>query len=1453
MQKHRIYTNIGIDQKVTVELKQEYDLLEILSLKFSQQEVYSSFCGDYGVVCGRITVNNGFGVPNARVSIFIPISETDENDPVISGLYPYKLVTERNDDGYRYNLLPSRKQHGGHEPTGTFPDQKDILGREEILEVYEKYYKYTVKTNIAGDFMIWGVPLGQQELYVDVDLSDIGCFSLRPYDFIRTGSGVDEFKSEYEFKSSTDIDSLPQIVTFSKTIEVYPFWGNQDLCEIGITRSDFDLSTVGVKIEPKAFIIGGTFTDTEKNAVNKNCTPRRKMGRKCDMTTSEGTIEALRFTTNNNSLNRPIIEQVSVNEDIDESGSFLLPIDMNMDYVITNEFGENEYSNDPNKGIATAGVYRFRFTIKNESLGRVRTTASYLVPNIREYTNDIQKSYAWSTDYDDYPSDAISGMLKNDYGSYYPEDYFYRFTYNKVYTVSSFQSSYFAGENMVGKPLFLGIKELDPPEEEDCSDGVNQFPMNFGIKNYTFTLLISDVLLLVEHILNATKLVFFNSIVRVLYRISCAIDGRPLRGLAKKLRTATMRIAESGQKKLYLINYPECEECNGEDNEFTVNGLPLNSSPDPLNGCRVGFTGLNNVYDNNNIRYIYLTGTTLSNPDYPMMGDPLPLNNPTQTTINPFTFDKDPTQTGCTSSILDITEQWLQHPLYNSGFTETAFFIQNQTGNTPTTTISGYTVTWNDDSIDMNVTGPIFTGTPVYSKTYTYDFNPYNNTTYSSSTFTIDWSGSTFPISFPRLPQPLPGDSSPLTDSEILSGIITSLSGLSPYGPSGATFTVTGGTISLTPNISHHNQQPTYRQFGDITVTQPNPFPPPTGFTTTITPTITDGPIIDYVDVFITDEDNQFVSPGQTQLSIRNPNFYDPPPLPPPIRPLEDSCDLYDVPYDECNSWQYVYTDNTTSPGLCVNPDTNKDVNKTILSYMGTMYDCGSTKSDKLQYYLENGERVYPIKDNFNGESFDKLTSSGVSEFEDGVFTIVPGSQTNSRLRSYLKEFRRRKRVGKLFCGGIVNYSFIDNWLSGSLYFFAFKAKNKRRNTAKYCTDLVRWVSGQSRFYYRSCAYNPSTITWGTAWNDTNKRINHPTTFVDLGPRDEFIKEICTDPSLDVNCSVSRQISPTTFKPHGEILGLIINYRMDVSAGDFALNNFFDNGGFSDSGFRRVLDGDIMQLISINNEVGIEGFDLQNPKYIGYSYQSLDPETYPDIFKKGTDVWGPTPITLDFSEDGVRQRLCLNQPTHLDYSGNLVQGRLTESSQRIPFYLWDKKGRGFGTYVDGLVDDQSWDYTDIQVQPLQGMTFGYSFNFTPNDSSDQYLLPPITYTNTGLTISNLNVTDEIPFDVVSDIDDHTNYNTQYPGFQYLYVTSGTTEIPLGGTLYTRYGSAPNWETTPWDFTKDFIIKRTEDYYDNNRQILSTPFMFYFGLRPNNTGLDKLIQKFGPSGAFQTVN
>ena len=179
---YRIRTEVGVDKHIDVKLEQDFDFLEILSLKINQSDIYIRPCSDYGVIVGRISVNNGFGVPNAKVSVFIPLSDTDEQNPVIADLYPYKTLSDLNEDGYRYNLLPKDPSYSVHAATGTFPTRSETLIDQTQVEIYDKYYKFTVKTNESGNYMIFGVPIGSQTVFMDVDLSDIGCFSLAPQD-----------------------------------------------------------------------------------------------------------------------------------------------------------------------------------------------------------------------------------------------------------------------------------------------------------------------------------------------------------------------------------------------------------------------------------------------------------------------------------------------------------------------------------------------------------------------------------------------------------------------------------------------------------------------------------------------------------------------------------------------------------------------------------------------------------------------------------------------------------------------------------------------------------------------------------------------------------------------------------------------------------------------------------------------------------------------------------------------------------------------------------------------------------------------------------------------------------------------------------------------------------------------------------------------------------------------
>lgn len=535
---YRIRTQPGVDKSIKILIDQEFEYLEILSLKLLQSQIYTRQCSDYGVVVGRVSVNNGFGLPNAKVSVFIPLDSTDELDPVISDLYPYKTLSELNDDGYRYNLLPYKQSHSGHVPTGTFFDKLDVLVDPTLIEVYDKYYKYTTVTNSSGDYMIFGVPTGSQTIVMDVDLSDIGEFSLSPQDLIRMGVTTPNQVAGTKFKASTNLRELPQLITINKTIQVEPLWGQPEICNLGITRTDFDLSSESnIDIRPTAIFMGSIISTNDNDSIKSGCTVRSNGGYLCDMITGPGEILAIRQTIYQDSYGRPILETVDLDEGgqvIDENGTWMVDVPMNLDYVVTNEFGEQVISDDPKKGIPTRGKYRFKVKWnQSPSLSESIKRGYFLVPNVREYgwldyktdpfsNKDISteytsyqlamKSYSFSLDWSDYGytgsslnSNAVIGrqMIQDAIDC---KDTFYDMKYNKVYTVSQLLDKYRKGYS---NDKFIGVKNIldGSCQSENYKFPTNDSNMRLDIIFILFSLLmmvfrpILYVLVLVMHVL----------------------------------------------------------------------------------------------------------------------------------------------------------------------------------------------------------------------------------------------------------------------------------------------------------------------------------------------------------------------------------------------------------------------------------------------------------------------------------------------------------------------------------------------------------------------------------------------------------------------------------------------------------------------------------------------------------------------------------------------------------------------------------------------------------------------------------------------------------------------------------------------------------------------------------------------------------------------------------------
>lgn len=602
-QSYRIKTELGVNKTINLQLDQDFEFLEILSLKIQQTDVYSRSCADYGVLVGRITANGGLGLPNARVSVFIPITTIDESNPLISSIYPYKSPTDKNDDGYRYNLLPYEKSYSKHASTGTLPSRSDVLTGSTAVEIFDKYYKFTAKTNESGDYMIMGVPLGNQTIVMDVDLSDIGEFSLTPQDLIRMGLATEAQVAGNKFRSSTDLISLPQIINIVKGVEISPLWGDPTTCQIAINRLDFDLrDEANVDIQPTSVFMGSMFSSSDKYRIKSNCKPKDNMGNLCGLTTSPGQILAIRQTIYQDSEGNPTLEQYDLEQAgnvIDGSGTWLVELPMNLDYFITNEFGEKILSNDPAIGIPTKAKYRFKvkWTQPND-LTLSSRRPYYLVPNIKEYgwttstfdptINGVpvtsqqkrqQSSYYFGLSWSGYTNGFI-GQQKIDKLTESIEcgDTFYQFEFNKVYTVSSFIDQWKKG----GTGKFIGIKEID---SQDCEDTVNKFPVNDGFKNFDFLFFLFSIIFTVLQPIGINLLIVAHLIIfiyNLFIGVICAICRIGFFGIHPFRFICNIFNIDCPNRKdftirLPMITYPACEACECSQTIVTT-GEPQSTS-----------------------------------------------------------------------------------------------------------------------------------------------------------------------------------------------------------------------------------------------------------------------------------------------------------------------------------------------------------------------------------------------------------------------------------------------------------------------------------------------------------------------------------------------------------------------------------------------------------------------------------------------------------------------------------------------------------------------------------------------------------------------------------------------------------------------------------------------------------------------------------------------------------
>ena len=379
----RINTAIGVDnQYINFNLEQEFDNINILSLKLTQSDAYNTFNADYGCIVGRVIANGGVGVPNVRISVFIPLSEEDELNDDIRAIYPYKRVNDTNIEGYKYNLLPRVSQispylsnftnensigYSPKTPVGTFPTKEEVLTNDVLLDVYKKYYKYSTITNESGDYMIFGVPVGTHTLHMSADITDIGKYSMTPSTMVKLlGVSPDLFDNNgTTIRKSTDLDDLPNVQLQNISVDVRPFWGDTENFEIGITRQDFKIKT---QLTP-SFVVFGSMITMGKDGLwgiskSNNCSTFLA-NNQClfyginNEDTSGYNVETFRlpkpiaeiYTIRNSVSEQDVLNgNFSINNDIVklskteyveyiDNGMFVYVIPCNRKKIITNEFG----------------------------------------------------------------------------------------------------------------------------------------------------------------------------------------------------------------------------------------------------------------------------------------------------------------------------------------------------------------------------------------------------------------------------------------------------------------------------------------------------------------------------------------------------------------------------------------------------------------------------------------------------------------------------------------------------------------------------------------------------------------------------------------------------------------------------------------------------------------------------------------------------------------------------------------------------------------------------------------------------------------------------------------------------------------------------------------------------------------------------------------------------------
>jgi hypothetical protein len=256
-------------------------------------------------------------------------------------------------------------------------------------------------------------------------------------------------------------------------------------------------------------------------------------------------------------------------------------------------------------------------------------------------------------------------------------------------------------------------------------------------------------------------------------------------------------------------------------------------------------------------------------------------------------------------------------------------------------------------------------------------------------------------------------------------------------------------------------------------------------------------------------------------------------------------------------------------------------------------------------------------------------------------------------------EWKTRFTITFAACRGVFAQVFQNNWINGVLYMFSFNKtatytiQDPNTPTYNYCDDVIVFNELSNGFYYRSSPWKessqqfigkskplinplwPSSIVNGYPGLGYNeKQIQFPTTIADLGPRDQFITEICNNSNF--NGYMVDQVKSTSYQDTSDLIQIGFLSRLLNDTFRQAILPITTGGGstegkgiiqfFNSTRKADRIDGDFAQALSINSEWKINPFIFENypnPNsiYFGDDNQSPPRPVFGILFESPTNEY----------------------------------------------------------------------------------------------------------------------------------------------------------------------------------------------------------------------------------------